>query len=34
LSRPLALEPFYYWTTGWPLVLALIGLACLAVAPL
>ncbi len=29
--RPEGLDPFYYWTKGWPLVLALIGLACLVV---
>jgi hypothetical protein len=29
---PEHVEPFYYWTKGWPLVLALIGLACLVVA--
>lgn len=28
---PPDLDPFYYWTRGWPLVLALIGLACLVV---
>ena len=27
--RPEGLDPFYYWTRGKPLVLALIGLACL-----
>src|SRR5260221_7157538 len=26
-SKP-GLDPFYYWTKGWALVLALIGLAC------
>ncbi len=30
--RPPGLDPFYYWTRGWALVLALIGLACLIVA--
>jgi hypothetical protein len=30
--RPQGLDPFYYWTRGWPLVLSLIGLACLIVA--
>jgi hypothetical protein len=30
--RPKGLDPFYYWTRGWPLVLALIGLACLVTA--
>ena len=30
--RPPGLDPFYYWTRGWALVLALIGLACLVVA--
>ncbi len=29
---PEHLNPFYYWTRGWPLVLALVGLACLVVA--
>lgn len=29
---PSGVEPFYYWTRGWPLVLALIGLACLVIA--
>ena len=29
--RPPGLDPFYYWTRGWPLVLALIGLVCLIV---
>jgi hypothetical protein len=27
--RPPGLDPFYYWTRGWALVLSLIGLACL-----
>jgi hypothetical protein len=30
--RPPGLDPFYYWTRGWPMVLSLIGLACLVVA--
>jgi hypothetical protein len=30
--RPPGLDPFYYWTRGWALVLSLIGLACLVVA--
>jgi hypothetical protein len=30
--RPAGLDPFYYWTRGWPLVLALIGLAFLVAA--
>jgi hypothetical protein len=30
--RPPGLDPFYYWTRGPALVLALIGLACLVVA--
>jgi hypothetical protein len=30
--RPVGLDPFYYWTRGWPMVLSLIGLACLVVA--
>lgn len=29
--RPPGLDPWYYWTKGWPLVLALIGLVCLVV---
>jgi hypothetical protein len=29
--RPHDLDPFYYWTRGWPLVLSMIGLACLVV---
>jgi hypothetical protein len=28
--RPPGLDPFYYWTRGWALVLSMIGLACLA----
>jgi hypothetical protein len=27
--RPADLDPFYYWTRGWPKWLSLIGLACL-----
>jgi hypothetical protein len=30
--RPPGLDPFYYWTRGWPMVLSLVGLACLVVA--
>ena len=30
--RPADLDPFYYWTRGWPLILSLIGLACLVAA--
>ena len=30
--RPPDLDPFYYWTRGWPLVLSLIGLGCLVAA--
>jgi hypothetical protein len=30
--RPPGLDPFYYWTRGWALVLSLIGLACLVTA--
>ena len=30
--RPPGLDPFYYWTRGWPLVLALFGLAFLVAA--
>jgi hypothetical protein len=26
--RPPGLDPWYYWTRGWPMVLAIIGLAC------
>jgi hypothetical protein len=29
---PQGLDPFYYWTRGWPLVLAMIGLGCLVIA--
>jgi hypothetical protein len=32
LPRPEGLDPFYYWTRGWPMVLSLIGLSCLVVA--
>ena len=32
LPRPPRLDPFYYWTRGWPMLLSLIGLACLIVA--
>ena len=27
--RPEGLDPFYYWTRGWAMVLSMIGLACL-----
>jgi hypothetical protein len=30
--RPPGLDPFYYWTRGWPMVLSLIGLTCLVLA--
>jgi hypothetical protein len=30
--RPADLDPFYYWTRGWALVLSMIGLACLVLA--
>jgi hypothetical protein len=30
--RPEGLDPFYFWTRGWALVLSLIGLACLVAA--
>jgi hypothetical protein len=30
--RPPGLDPFYYWTRGWPMVLSLLGLACLVAA--
>ncbi len=30
--RPEGLDPFYYWTRGWPMVLTLVGLVCLLVA--
>src|SRR5216684_1901332 len=30
--RPPGLDPFYYWTRGWAMVLSLIGLGCLVVA--
>jgi hypothetical protein len=29
--RPAGIDPFYYWTKGWALVLAMIGLVCLVV---
>ncbi len=29
--RPPGLDPFYYWTRGLPMVLSMIGLACLVV---
>jgi hypothetical protein len=29
---PEGIDPFYYWTRGWALVLSMIGLACLIVA--
>ena len=29
---PAGLDPFYYWMRGWPLILAMIGLACLVIA--
>jgi hypothetical protein len=32
LPRPPGLDPFYYWTRGWAMVLSLIGLAFLIVA--
>jgi hypothetical protein len=30
--RPPGLDPFYYWTRGWAMVLSLIGLGCLVAA--
>jgi hypothetical protein len=30
--RPDGLDPFYYWTKGLPMVLSMIGLACLVIA--
>jgi hypothetical protein len=30
--RPPGLDPFYYWTKGVPMILSMIGLACLVVA--
>ncbi|HWY87143.1 MAG TPA: hypothetical protein VNX28_10480 [Gemmataceae bacterium] len=30
--RPPGLDPFYYWTRGWPMALSLAGLFCLIVA--
>jgi len=30
--KPAGLDPFYYWTKGWPMILSMIGLACLVVA--
>jgi hypothetical protein len=32
LPRPEGLDPFYYWTRGWPMALSLVGLACLVIA--
>jgi hypothetical protein len=32
LPRSPDVEPFYYWTRGWPMVLSMIGLFCLVVA--
>jgi hypothetical protein len=32
LPRSPDVEPFYYWTKGWPMVLAMIGLVCLVIA--
>jgi hypothetical protein len=29
--RPAGLDPFYYWTKGWAMILSLFGLACLVV---
>jgi hypothetical protein len=29
--RPPGLDPFYYWTRGWPMVLAGIGMAAMAI---
>jgi hypothetical protein len=34
LPRPEGLDPFYYWTRGWAMGLALTGLVCLVVAML
>jgi hypothetical protein len=28
--RPPGLDPFYYWTRGWAMVLSMVGLVCLA----
>lgn len=28
--KPADLDPFYYWTRGWPMVLAVIGMGCIA----
>jgi len=30
--RPQGIDPFYYWTRGWPMVLSMIGLSCLVAA--
>jgi hypothetical protein len=30
--RPPGLDPFYYWTRGWAMVLTMVGLACLVTA--
>jgi hypothetical protein len=32
LPVPEGLDPFYYWTRGWPMLLSLIGLGCLVTA--
>ena len=32
LPRSPEVEPFYYWTRGWPMALSLVGLFCLVVA--
>jgi hypothetical protein len=32
LPRAPGVQPFYYWTRGWPMVLSMVGLACLVVA--
>jgi hypothetical protein len=32
LPRETDLDPFYFWTRGWPMVLSLAGLACLIIA--
>jgi hypothetical protein len=30
--RPAGVNPFYYWTKGWAMVLAMIGIVCLVIA--
>ena len=32
LPRDPKIDPFYFWTKGWPMVISLVGLVCLVVA--